>query len=131
MCLNPLIYQLGLESGISLQFLNALIEQQITGAILPVFVGHYLLTWVLAPLLLFGLIISGKSILPRWAAVMNPLVFLAIGLAGLALFPQLFRYLAPGSINKGNLALFILETVKTWNYRPQYLSGEVDRKVAN
>lgn len=115
MALNPLIYQYGLRQGISVEILVSLIEKQITGAILPVFIVHYLVTWVLAPSILFVHIISGKSNLPRWSALLNPLVFLIFGMAGLAILPGLFKYLTPGIINKGNLALFLLLTCKTWN----------------
>ncbi len=115
MTLNPIIYKAGLEEGISVQFLSTLIEKHITTAILPTFIFHYLLTWVVAPSILFVYIISGKSILPRWTALLNPLVFLLFGMLGLTLFPSIFKYITPGIINKGNVALFLLLTIKTWH----------------
>jgi len=115
MSLNGVIYAYGIGQGISHEFLCNLIEGKITGTILPVFLFHYVITWVVAPLLLFVHIIRNKSVFKRWTAFLNPLVFLIVGLIGLKVFPQLFVYLAPGSINKGNVAMFALATVHMWH----------------
>jgi hypothetical protein len=115
MSLNGVIYAYGIQEGISHEILVNLIEGRLTGTILPVFLFHYVITWIVAPLLLFVHIIRGKSVFKRWTAFLNPLVFLIVGLVGLKLFPQLFVYLAPGSINKGNAAMFALATVHMWH----------------
>ena len=115
MSLNGIIYKYGIVNGLSHEFLACLIEGKITSAILPVFLFHYLVTWIIAPSILFVHIIRGKSIFNRWTAFLNPLVFLIIGFVGLEIFPSLFIYLTPGAINKGNAALFLLLVVKMWN----------------
>ncbi|MDD3903904.1 MAG: DUF6796 family protein [Sphaerochaeta sp.] len=115
MSLNGVIYTYGIQHGVSHEVLVGLIEGTLTGTILPVFLVHYILTWVVAPLLLFLHIIRKKSVFKRWTAFLNPLVFLLVGVLGLMVFPQLFAYLAPGAINKGNAAMFALATVSLWN----------------
>lgn len=115
MSLNGVIYAYGIDQGLTHEFLVSLIEGRITGTILPVFLFHYIVTWVVAPVIVFVHIISGKSVFRRWTAFLNPLVFLIIGLVGLQIFPQVFVYLAPGSINKGNAAMFLLVTINLWN----------------
>lgn len=115
MTLNGIIYKFGMVNGLSHELLTDLIAVKITGSILPVFLVHYLITWVIAPTILFFHILRGKSIFKRWTAFLNPLVFLLVGLAGLRLFPQVFVYLTPGAINKGNAAMFTLVTVYMWN----------------
>ena len=115
MSLNGVIYKFGILNNISHNLMTELIVDKITKAITPVFIIHYLLTWIVTPSILFIYIIRGKSELKKWMAFFNPLIFLLIGVGGLYLFPSIFRYLAPGAINKGNLALFILVTIKCWN----------------
>lgn len=115
MSINPFIYSFGIQQGISHEILVGFIEGTLTKVILPVFLIHYLVTWVIAPLLLFIHIIGGKSVFKRWTALLNPLAFLLVGVVGLLLFPKLFVYLAPGSINKGNVAMFALATAAMWN----------------
>lgn len=51
----------------------------------------------------------------QWTALLNPYVFLIISVEGLKPFSQVFAYLAPESINKGNVAMFALATVSMWN----------------
>jgi len=116
MALNGLIYKFGIMNNISSNLMSKLIVDKITKAIFPIFVIHYLLTWFVTPSILFVYIIRGKSDFKRWMAFLNPLIFLIIGLIGISLVPNLFKYLAPGSINKGNFALFLLVTIKCWNY---------------
>ncbi|NCD05008.1 MAG: hypothetical protein EOL97_02710 [Spirochaetia bacterium] len=116
MSLNGLIYKFGIMNDISSNLMSKLIADKITKAIFPVFVIHYLLTWIATPSILFVYIIRGKSEFKRWVAFLNPFIFLIIGLVGLSLAPSLFKYLTPGSINKGNFALFLLVTIKCWNY---------------
>lgn len=115
MSINPVIYKFGIENNIDMENINYLIESKLTGIIFPVFAVHYLLTWVIAPALLFGLIIRGKTSFSRWTAFLNPLVFLIVGMLALQIYPEIFKYLAPGSINKGNACLFFLLTWKSWN----------------
>lgn len=115
MSLNGIIYSYGIQQGLNHELMNDLIAGRMTSTILPVFLFHYLVTWIIAPILLFVHIIRGKSIFNRWTAFLNPLVFLIIALVGLKAFPQLFIYLTPGAINKGNTAMFLLVTIKMWN----------------
>ena len=115
MGLNSVIYAFLFNQGVSHELLVDLIEGTLFPTILPVFLVHYLITWVVAPILLFLHIIRGKSVFKRWTAFLNPFVFLMIGVVGLKLYPQLFAYLAPGAINKGNVAMFALATVSMWD----------------
>ena len=121
MCLNAIIYKFGIGNGLSHELLKQLIEGQITNSVMPVFLVHYIITWFIASTILFLHIIRGKSILKRWTAFLNPLVFMIIWLLGLILVPKLFVYITPGAINKGNAVLFLLLTIKMWNY------GEVEK----
>lgn len=115
MGLNSVIYAFLFDNGVSHELLVNLIEGTLFPTILPVFLVHYLITWVAAPLLLFFHIIRDKSVFRRWTAFLNPFVFLLIGVVGLKLYPQLFAYLAPGAINKGNAAMFALVAIRMWN----------------
>jgi len=115
MGLNAIIYRFGIQNGLTHELLVSLIETRITNAILPVFLFHYVITWVVAPLILFVFVIRGKSVMRRWTAFLNPFVFLLIGMLGLKLWPQLFIYLAPGSINKGNIAMFAVSAMSMYN----------------
>ncbi|MEA2021467.1 MAG: DUF6796 family protein [Candidatus Caldatribacteriota bacterium] len=115
MSMNPILYKFGIERGIDISIINEMIGNKITSVVFPVFIVHYLITWIIAPILLFIYIIRGKSIFSRWVAFMNPLIFLIVGMLGLLIFPKIFIYLAPGSINKGNALLFLMLTIKTWN----------------
>lgn len=115
MSMNPIIYKFGIARGIDINIINELIANKMTSVIFPVFLIHYLTTWIIAPILLFVFIIRGKSIFSRWVAFINPLIFLIVGMVGLFIFPKIFIYLTPGSINKGNALLFLILTIKTWN----------------
>jgi len=64
---------------------------------------------------LFIYIIRGKSVLKRWVAFINPLIFLLVGMAGLMVLPELFKYITPGAINKANAFLFFILTIDNWN----------------
>ncbi|MGD1833567.1 MAG: DUF6796 family protein [Sphaerochaetaceae bacterium] len=119
MNLNALVYKNGVRLSISAEVLTDLIENTVTAAILPGFLFHYIITWIIAPCALFFTIISGKSVFRRWTAFLNPLVFLIAGTVGLKLLPSVFAYLAPGAINKGNLAMFTLVTVKMWKRKAE------------
>ncbi len=116
MSMNAIIYKFGIANGFNHELMKLLIEGEITKTILPVFLVHYIITWFIAPSILFINIIGGKTQLKRWTAFLNPLVFLIIGMIGLKIMPCLFVYLTPGAINKGNAALFLLVTIKMWNY---------------
>jgi len=115
MCMNPLIYKFGLAKNLSPAVLEEFIGSKLTSVIFPVFISHYLITWIIAPLILFIYIIRGKSVFKRWVAFVNPLVFLIIGMLGLIVLPDLFKYLTPGAINKANACLFLILTIKHWN----------------
>lgn len=117
MSINPLIYQTGLAHGMSSSLQQTLIVDTVTRAVLPVFLVHYLITWIIAPTVLFILIIRGNTILPRWSALLNPLVFMILGLIGQWLLPDIGIYFSPGSINKGNAALFF---IATFYYQKEY-----------
>lgn len=108
MSINPVLFKSGIEYGVERGVLTALIENNITSAVLPVFIFHYLITWVAAPLILFIYIISGRSVLKRWTAFANPLIFMLAGLGLKVMLPSVGVYLVPGSINKGNAALFLI-----------------------
>lgn len=115
MSINPIIYKFGILKEIDINIINEMIENKITSIIFPVFLVHYLITWIIAPILLFIFIIRGKSIFNRWVAFFNPFIFLIVGMIGLFILPKVFIYLTPGSINKGNALLFLMLTIKTWN----------------
>jgi len=117
MSLNPVIYKFGLANNLNPELLEELIGNKITSVIFPVFISHYLITWVIAPIILFVHIISGKSVFKRWVALINPLVFLIVGLLGLKVLPDLFKYLTPGAMNKANGFLFLILTIRFWNSR--------------
>lgn len=117
MSLNPVIYKFGLANNLDPGLLEELIGTKITSAIFPVFISHYLITWVIAPIILFIHIIRGKSVFKRWVAFINPLVFLIAGMLGLKVLPEVFKYLTPGAINKANGFLFLILTIRYWNYR--------------
>lgn len=121
MSMNAIIYKFGIDNGFNHELLKLLIEGEITKTILPVFLIHYILTWLIASSILFTYILRGKTQLKRWTAFLNPLVFLIVGMIGLKVMPFLFVYLTPGAINKGNAALFLLLTIKMWNYREEEL----------
>ncbi len=106
MSLNPLIYSFLVGTGDS-EVASELISSVITPAVLPVFLVHYLLTWVAAPLVLFILILTGRTVFPRPAALLNPLVFLLFFMGLHLMVPQIGVYLLPGSINKANTLLFL------------------------
>lgn len=117
MAMNGIIYKFGIANGFDFELMKVLIEEEITKTILPVFIIHYIVTWIIAPSILFVHIIRAKTELKRWTAFLNPLIFLIVGIIGLKLIPSLFIYLTPGAINKGNAALFLLLTIKIWNYK--------------
>jgi len=110
MAINPVIYRFGITQGLSLDLLGELIEQQITSAVFPLFIAHYLLTWIIAPALLFVLVLSGKTLLPRAAALLNPLLFLVFALIFQQIAPIAGAYVTPGSINKAMALLFLFMT---------------------
>jgi len=115
MSINGVIYKYGINNGLGHELLTDLIAGKLTSTILPVFIFHYVITWIIAPIMLFIHIVSGRSIFKRWTAFLNPLVFMIVGFIGLKVLPTVFVYLTPGSINKGNAALFLLVTAKMWH----------------
>jgi hypothetical protein len=115
MCTNPMIYKFGLANNLSPAVMEQFIGNDLTAVIFPVFISHYIITWLIAPAILFFFIIRGKSDLKPWVAFINPLVFLIIGMLGLLVLPDLFKYITPGAINKGNAFLFLVLTIKHWN----------------
>lgn len=110
--LFPMIYQrLAGEGGITLAE-NMIYD--ITAAIMPAFAVHYAITWVVPQILLFVLIIQGKTVFRRWTAFLNPCIFLVFGSICSVLASQALQPVYVGIINKGNTALFILAAVYSY-----------------
>lgn len=113
LCFFPMIYQRLMEAG-----QNTLAESvinDIMSAIMPTFVVHYVITWVFPQVLLFVLIIQGRTVLKRWTAFLNPFIFLVIGSVCSLLASQALQPVYVGIINKGNTVLFIMAAV--YSYR--------------
>ncbi len=109
LCYFPIIYQkLCIEGQ---QLLAEDVINNIMGAIMPVFVVHYILSWVIPQVILFILIVRGKTIFSRWTAILNPFLFLIFGLVLSLIAPSVLQPVYVGIINKGNTALFILAAV--------------------
>ncbi len=129
----PMIYQkLG---GQGEQLLAEEVINNIMKAIIPVFVVHYILSWIIPQLILFVLITGGKTKFNRWTAFLNPFVFLVFGLMCSLLSPGVLQFIYVGIINKGNTALFILMAVyeykeykKTLENQPHMPSIQLDSK---
>ena len=84
-------------------------------AIMPAFIVHYVITWVFPQLILFILVIQGKTVLKRWTAFLNPFIFLVFGSICSLLAPQALQPVYVGIINKGNTVLFLVAAV--YSYR--------------
>lgn len=114
--INPIIYKFGSSiSEEAFAFSQQLINDKLVPLIMPALLVHYIITWIIPPVLFFAAVISGRTIYPRWSAFMNPLFFLFFFAAGMAVLPEVFRYLYPGSINKGNIAFFLMPAILLWN----------------
>lgn len=122
----PMIYQK--LAGAGQQTLAEETIMDITNAILPAFIVHYVLSWVVPQILLFILIIRGKTIYNRWTAFLNPFVFLIVGSVGSFLAPKALQVVYVGIINKGNVAIFILATV--YALRTGYIANKPKVKPA-
>jgi hypothetical protein len=112
--LNPLIYKFEVEHGAS-ELFSELITSKIVPLIKPVFATHYLLAFVFPPLIFFFTVLSGKTEFKKWLAFLNPLFIAIFFISGIFVFPKIFMYLLPGSINKGMAVFFLIGTVTFWN----------------
>ncbi|MDF2986721.1 MAG: hypothetical protein K0R50_2231 [Eubacterium sp.] len=110
----PMIYQK--LTGAGQEVLAEEIINNIMTAIMPVFIVHYILSWVVPQILLFILIIRGKTHFNRWTAFLNPFIFLVFGSLCALLFPQELQFLYVGIINKGNVALFVLAAIYEYKF---------------
>lgn len=113
LCYFPMIYQR--LTGEGQKMLAESIINDIMSAIMPVFIVHYIITWVFPQILLFVLIIRGKTVFKRWTAFLNPFIFLIIGSACSLLASQALQLIYVGIINKANTILFIMAAV--YSYR--------------
>ncbi len=109
LCYFPMIYQR--LTGAGQQALAESVINDIIAGIMPVFVVHYVITWIFPQVLLFVLMIRGKTVFKRWQAFLNPFVFLVFGSVCSLLASQALQPVYVGIINKGNMALFILAAV--------------------
>ncbi len=108
----PMIYQRLCEEG-----QKALAEHMINDimvAILPTFIVHYIITWVFPQILLFVIIIQGRTVLKRWTAFFNPFIFLVFGSICSLISSQALQPVYVGIINKGNTALFIIAAIYSY-----------------
>jgi hypothetical protein len=96
-------------------FAEELITDQLFTIIMPMFITHYFLAFIIPPLLFFGAVIGGKSRYPLWTAFLNPFFIAILLIGGLFIWPEIFMYLTPGSINKGMVVFFLLPTILLWN----------------
>lgn len=123
LCYFPMIYQkLGSEGQ---QQLAEDVIITIEKAIMPAFVVHYILSWVIPQIILFILILRGKTIFRSWTAILNPFIFLILGIIMSISAPTALMPVYVGIINKGNTALFILAAV----YEYKRASGKFPRKA--
>jgi hypothetical protein len=114
--LFPLIYKSAqMYSQEVVTFAERLITDQLFTIIMPMFITHYFLAFIIPPLLFFWAVISGKSLYARWMAFLNPFFIAMLLIAGLFVLPEVFMYLTPGSINKGMAIFFLLPTILLWN----------------
>ena len=114
--LFPIIYKSAqTHSQEVVTFAEQLITNQLFTLIMPMFITHYFLAFIIPPLLFFGAVIGGKSLYPRWTAFLNPFFIAIVLIVGLSIWPDVFMYLTPGSINKGMIVFFLLPTILLWN----------------
>ncbi|GEM_PF-1602592 len=109
LCYFPMIYQR--LAGEGQKALAEGIINHIMSAVMPAFVVHYIITWVFPQILLFALIIRGKTVFKRWTAFINPCIFLIFGSICSLLASQALQFLYVGIINKANTLLFIVAAV--------------------
>ncbi|HNY16885.1 MAG TPA: hypothetical protein PKL75_05495 [Treponemataceae bacterium] len=84
------------------------VAESLYASSLPIFWAHYFLTWIIPQIMLIVLILRKKTVYGRAAALFNPFTFLIIGSAMKLAFPELLQPLYVGSINRGNVALFLM-----------------------
>ena len=113
LCYFPIIYQRLTEAG--QKTLAEHVINDIMVAIMPAFIVHYVITWIFPQLLLFVLIIQGKTVLKRWTVFLNPFIFLVFGSICSFLAPQVLQPVYVGIINKGNTVLFLVAAI--YSYR--------------
>lgn len=71
-------------------------------------------TTLLLSILLFGLILTGRSYYPRWMALINPAFLIVLSFLLFRFTPELGKFVMPIALN---VAFFILFTVSTWCVR--------------
>ncbi len=84
------------------------VAESLYSSSLLIFWAHYFLTWIIPQVMLIVLILRKKTVYGRAAALFNPFTFLIIGSAMKLAFPELLQPLYVGSINRGNVALFLM-----------------------
>lgn len=113
LCYFPIIYRQLTEAG--QKTIAEHVINDIWMSIMPVFVIHYVITWVFPQVLLFVLIIRNRTVFKRWIAFLNPFVFLVFGSLCSLVASKALQPVYVGIINKGNTVLFILAAV--YSYR--------------
>lgn len=112
LCYFPMIYQR--LTGAGQKELAENVINDIMIAIMPAFIVHYLITWVFPQILLFVLIIRGRTIFNRWTAFLNPFIFLVFGSICSLVASQALQPIYVGIINKGNTLLFAMAAVYSY-----------------
>jgi hypothetical protein len=80
--------------------------------------GVVLTGMTLASVLLFIVVIRGRTLYPRWFAAVNPiLMLLVLTLAG-TLVPAIGQFVLPAAQNIPLAALFVVSTCLLWNGKP-------------
>lgn len=113
LCYFPMIYQR--LTGAGQKAMAEHVINDIMSAIMPTFIVHYVITWVFPQILLFVLIVQGKTVFKRWTAFLNPFIFLVFGSICSLLASQALQPVYVGIINKGNTILFAIAAV--YSYR--------------
>lgn len=84
------------------------IAESLYSSSMLIFWVHYVLTWIIPQIMLIVLILRKKTVYGPLAALCNPFTFLVIGSILKLAFPESLQPLYVGSINRGNVALFLM-----------------------
>lgn len=84
------------------------VAESLYSSSLGIFWVHYFLTWIIPQVMLIVLILRKKTVYGRTAALCNPFTFLVIGSILKLASPDRLQFLFVGSINRGNVALFLM-----------------------
>lgn len=95
-------------SGAGQDALAVSVAESIYRASAPVFWFHYAITWIIPQVLLLVMIARKKTIFSRIGLLLNPFTFLVAGMALKLISPAFFELLYVGTINRGNMALFLM-----------------------